>query len=98
MYGFMWANEKTIPNGFSSYRISGQIFRTIRNIRNAPDESPRCIQTYFYDHGEQASRDAGFFNGRTPLDGSIQQQLVACRNSYLISFLSLHEIVQNMHP
>lgn len=85
----MHARNKTPRCGLSSYIISGQIFRRIMNIRNANNENPQCIQTYFYDHQEQATQRAQFLNhgndrentqSRRTLElfTSIHQQLLAC--------------------
>jgi hypothetical protein len=83
------------------YRISGQVFRTIGNIRNN-DGAPCFLQTYFYDNEDHATICAGFYYGDNALENQhntqffwdIHQALLQCPNTYLLSFLSVNEYVQ----
>lgn len=94
------------PTGSSSYKISGQFFRNMRNLINAERTIPVGIQTYFYDTDEQATLRANFLNPpgdavdpnydlNITLFQAIHEQLEVC-NSYLISFKSVKEYIDSL--
>jgi hypothetical protein len=97
-------NETLRPAAISAFTISGTVYRGIGSLTNEPQVTPRNIQTYFYDHGEQAKQRTDLFRGTSVEENqkvenlfrTIHEELIACENSYLISFLTVNEIISNM--
>lgn len=102
--------DATVTNhqgGLSSFKIRGQLYRCIGPLQPMENAQPRCIQTYFYDQDEQANIRADYFasdeNGGADrelylmLFDQLQQILTECQNTYLMSFLSVREVIQRMN-
>jgi len=103
----MVASDETVSHqrgGIASFRIRGQLYRFIGNIRNTIDSTPRYLQTYFYDPEDQAQIRSDFYSGGTAIERErylqlftqIHTALMNSPNNYIDSFLSADEIIQNM--
>lgn len=94
----MKANETTVARGLANYTVQGLVYRLIGPARNAPGNTPACIQTYFYDQEEQVrlrlqriqpnpqdyEREAEIFR-------TLARIMHAAPNVYLASYLSIQE-------
>jgi hypothetical protein len=96
--------RSTRHGGIASFTIKGQIFCGIGSIQNAAGCTPKFIQTYFFDTDEQAIIRSAFLDIGNPEDNirnhtlfqRLHEMLLNCQNTYITSFLSIHEYIQRI--
>ena len=105
-------DERTIRTGAPGvYTIKGMVYRKLRPMTPMPGRRPRNLQTYFYDPDYQHQQRALFLQENPEeLDDDHQRNLATfqllhdtlleCNNSYLMSFLSMKEYIEdnNLNP
>ncbi|RDD35816.1 hypothetical protein TrispH2_012128, partial [Trichoplax sp. H2] len=94
------ATDASITGGVSNYRIHGAVYRMIGPARNADGEQSSCIQTYFYDVDEQIRRRVNRYDSssderaiESEIVGSLTVMLENASNTYLLSYLTLQELM-----
>jgi len=102
----MVVNDQTVSHqqsGVASFRIKGQLLRTIGSIRSSTEDNCSFLQTYFYE--EHARRRTSYYydSERGPegdmffaLCQTIHQELISCGNTYLQSFLAIPQVIERL--
>ena len=94
----MKTTDATIAGGLASYRIQGVVYRMIGPPRNATNQQPACLQTYFFDLDEQVrlrTLRQPPNPGEAQLDSEVFRALIKilneAPNAYLNSYITIQE-------
>lgn len=94
----MKVDDATVIRGLANYRIHAVVHRLIEAPRIRNSDTPSCLQTYFYDPGEQirqrmlrVPRNNANGNHDANIFRKLHSAMILAGNSYLQSYLSVQE-------